>query len=125
MEDDALTRRVLACCYTVHRELGTGYPETTYRHAITRELERAGLKFTREEWLPVLYQGEEIDRVHVDFVVDRLLLEVRSKHSLDRDDTAQAFACLRASGLGRGLLVNFGADELQVKRLNTAPRLLG
>lgn len=123
IEDDALTRRILACCYTVHRELGPGYTETTYQRAVTRELERANLRFSREEWLPVFYQGEEIDRVHVDFLIDKVLLEVRAKHSVDREDVSAAFACLKSSNLPRGLLVNFGAEELQVKRLSTMPRL--
>jgi GxxExxY protein len=123
MEDDALTRRVLACCYTVHRELGAGFPETSYQRAVTREMEHAGLAFTCEVWIPVYFRGEEIDRVHADFIVDRILLEIRSKHSVDKDDIAQTFACVRAAGLPRGLLVNFGADELQVKRFATSPRI--
>lgn len=118
MEDDSLTRRVLACCYVAHRTLGAGYPETTYQRAVTRELEREDMAFTCEVWLPVLYQGEEIDRVHADFVVERqLLLEVCVKSALEKEDTTRASACLKASGLPRGLLVNFGTDELQVKRL--------
>src|SRR5689334_10759241 len=123
MEDDALTRRVLACCYTVHRELGPGFPETTYQRAITRELERANLPFQWNAALPVQYEGEEIDRVSVDFIVDRVLLDICAKHSIEREDTTRAFACLRISGLARGVVVNFGAEELQIRRLSTTPRL--
>jgi GxxExxY protein len=122
VNDDALIRRVLACCYTVHRELGAGYPETTYQRAVTRELEKAGIAFKREELLPVLYQGEEIDQVQVDFLVERMILEIVAKGSWDKQDFAHAHACLRASGFSRGLLVNFGAEELQHKPLSTAPR---
>jgi len=122
VDDDALTRRVLACCYAVHRELGTGYPETTYQHALTRELERASLPFKREEPISVVYHGEEIDLLHADFVVEQMLLEVVAKSSLEKQDVAHAFALLRASGLARGLLVNFGVEELQTKRLAAVPR---
>ncbi|HZO91284.1 MAG TPA: GxxExxY protein [Chthonomonadaceae bacterium] len=123
MNDDALTRRVLACCYTVHRELGPGYLKSTYQGAITRELERAGLPFKRQESFPVLYQGEEIDRVQVDFVVDnKMILEVAAKSGLDKQDAAWGHACLKASGLPRGLLINFGEAELQIKRLTAVPR---
>ena len=125
MDDDALSRRILACCYTVDRELGAGFPETTYQRALTRELERANLTFKREEALPILYQGEEIDQVRVDFVVERMTLDIVAKSSLDKQDIAQAYACLRASGFARGLLVNFGAEELQARRLSTAPRTSG
>ncbi len=123
MDDDALTRRILACCYTVHRELGTGFPETTYQRAMTRELEKAGLAFKREEPISILYQGEEIDQIVVDFVVEHMTLEIVAKSSLEKQDVAQAYACLRASGLTRGLLVNFGAEELQKKTFSTAPRV--
>lgn len=123
MDEDIVTRRTLACCYAVHRELGPGFPEVAYQHAITRELESTDLAFTRDVWLPVLYQGEEIERVHADFLVDTVLLEIRAKINLEKEDVVQTFACLKVSTLSRGLLVNFGADELQVRRLATTPRL--
>lgn len=123
MDDDALLRRIVACCYAVHRELGPGYGETTYHRALVRELENAMLAFQCDVWLPVLYHEEEIDRVHTDFVVEQALLEVRAQPALDKADTTQTIACLRASGLLRGVLVNFGADEIQIKRFSLAPRV--
>lgn len=123
MEDDALTRRVLACCYAVHRELGPGYPLSTYKQALAIELKRAILAFERDETIPVLYLGYEIDHLQVDFVIDKIIMEVRAKPSLDKEDTVQAFAALKASSLTRCLLVAFGGEELQFKRLNKGVRL--
>lgn len=122
MDDDALTRRVLACCRSVHYELGTGYPVSTYQHAVTRELEKANLVFKVAEAIPVVYQGEVIDQVTVDFVIERLILNLASKTALEKYDVATSMASLKASGLSRGLLVNFGGKELEVRRLSNVPR---
>lgn len=122
MDDDALTRRVLACCHAVHRELGPGYPDATYRFAITRELEKAKLVFKVSERLPVIYDGEEIDRIEVDFLLEKLTLTVISKSVIDKQEVARALACLRSSGLTRGLLVNFSGKELEVRRISNVAR---
>ena len=85
MTDDALTRRILVCCHLVHRTLGPGYPESTYQRAVTRELEKTGLPFQRDVFLPVMYDGEEIDRIQANFVVNGMVVNfgtetVQTKH---------------------------------------------
>ncbi len=123
MAEDALSRRILVCCHLVQRTLGTGYPESTYRRALTRELEKASLPFQRDVYLPVMYDGEEIDRIQADFVVNGMVVYVIARNTIEKPDIAVALACVKASTYPRGLIVNFGTDTLQTKHISLTPMM--
>jgi len=53
MEFDELSRRVIGCAIEVHRNLGPGLLESTYRQCLVYELSHAGLSFQMEVSLPV------------------------------------------------------------------------
>jgi len=46
-----------------------------------------------------------------------VLLEIKAKGALEEVDFVQTLSYLKASGFTVGLLINFGAARLQVKRL--------
>jgi GxxExxY protein len=48
MEFDELSRRVIGCAIEVHRNLGPGLLESTYRQCLAYELSHAGLSFQME-----------------------------------------------------------------------------
>ena len=56
-------------------------------------------------------------RKRVDFVIDQVMVELKAKHQLEDVDFVQALSYLRASGYTVGLLLNFGARKLEIKRL--------
>jgi GxxExxY protein len=54
----------------------------------------------------------------VDFVcASGVLVEVKALDALTNRETAQLLNYLKASGIRRGLLINFGSTSLQCKRL--------
>ncbi len=46
--NDALSERVIGLAIQVHRELGLGLLESTYRTCLCYELNQAGIKFLRK-----------------------------------------------------------------------------
>jgi len=58
---DPYSRRVIGCAIEVHRTLGPGLLEVVYEACLCRELDHAGLAYSRQQTLPVVYKGELID----------------------------------------------------------------
>ncbi len=119
--DDA-TSKIIGACIEVHKTLGSGFREITYQRALRLELEAKGLDFSREENIPIYYKGRKIDTRRVDFIVEDCLVEIKAKSQFDPEDYMQALSYLKASGYRLGLLINFGARRVEIRRLVNTPR---
>jgi GxxExxY protein len=113
---DPLTQRILEAAVEVHRTLGPGYEEKIYQRALAREFDARGLGQSREEWIDVRYKGEKIGTKRVDFIVEGVLIEIKARRELEQQDYVQTLSYLRATGCRVGLLLNFGAPRLGIKR---------
>jgi GxxExxY protein len=118
----ALTARIIACAQEVHRTLGPGFEEVFYQRALEKELRAASLECEREVWITVHYKGAKLGRKRVDFVVDVVMIETKAKAALEDVAYIQTLSYLKASGYEVGLLINFGAKTLEVKRLINTKR---
>ena len=114
---DDVTSRIIGACIEVHKNLGPGFQEVIYQRALVLELQACDLEFSREVNIPVHYKGKEIGKRRVDFVVEGCMVEIKAKSIFDEEDYIQALSYLKASGFRLGLLVNFGADKVDVRRL--------
>jgi GxxExxY protein len=112
-----VTARIIAAATEVHRTLGPGFEEVIYQRALARELPAQQLEFSREVWMDVRYKGEKVGSKRVDFVIDEVMVEIKARALLEEVDFVQTLSYLKASGYKVGLLINFGAAKLQVKRL--------
>ena len=112
-----LTSRIIKCAMETHKSLGPGFEEVFYQRALHRELIAAGLEAAREVDIEVRYKDLVLGKKRVDFVVENCMLEIKAKSAIDDTDLIQTLSYLRASGYGVGLLINFGAAKLQVRRL--------
>jgi GxxExxY protein len=112
-----LTRRIIGAAMEVHKELGPGFQEVVYQRALAHELQAAGLDFTREADIPIFYKGIHIDTRRVDFIVDNCIVEIKARTNIQSEDFMQTLSYLKASRYPVALLINFGGQKLEVKRL--------
>ena len=112
-----VTARIIAAAKEVRRELGSGFEEVIYQRALARELPAHDLEFSREVWIDIHYKGEKVGRKRVDFIIDEVMVEIKAKAELEPVDFVQTLSYLKASGYKVGLLLNFGAQKLEIKRL--------
>lgn len=113
-----ITGKIIGLAMKVHREMGNGFQEVIYQRALEIELAKNLKKFYREFEVPVKYKGEQIGTRRVDFLIDKKVsVEIKSVIQLENVHLAQAINYLEAYNLEIGLLINFGAESLQVKRL--------
>lgn len=104
-QEDEHSYAVIGAAMAVHRELGAGFLENVYHRALEREL-------------PVYYRGSQIASDKVDFLCfGWLLVEIKALGRLTSIETAQVLNYLKASGLQKGLILNFGTPSLQQKRI--------
>jgi GxxExxY protein len=116
-----ITGRIIAAANQVHNHLGPGYEEVIYQRALALELPAYGLDFEREVRIEVQYKGEKIGRKRVDFLIEDVLLEIKAKAAIEDVDIVQTLSYLKASGCEVGLLLNFGAKSLEIRRLIHTP----
>ena len=121
MRFDELSHRVIGCALEVHRALGPGLMESTYEHCLARELELRGIRFARQQPLPVEYKGARLGcGYRVDLLIeDALIVELKSVAQLERIHEAQLLTYLKLAGVKVGLLINFNVTRLKdgLKRL--------
>src|ERR1700751_1587976 len=115
MEFDELSRNVIGCAIEVHRNLGPGLLESTYRQCLAYELSQAGISFQMEVPLPIRYKGILIDcGYRIDLLVSGdLIIEVKSVETLLPIHQAQILTYMRLAKIPIGLLLNFNVMKLQ------------
>jgi len=102
----------------VHAYLGNGFQEVIYQRALAIEMRKAGLSFARELDMIVHFYNEEIGTRRVDFFVEnKVTVELKAVTKLDNSNLAQGLNYLKVYKIDKGLLINFGAPSLEVKRL--------
>jgi GxxExxY protein len=115
--DWELTGRIIGCAMRVHRVLGPGYVEAIYARALRHECVKAGLAVERERPIAVFYDGFSVGEFVADLVAeDRVIVEVKAVQTLVPMHEVQLVNYLTATGLDIGLLLNFGAASLQIKK---------
>ena len=113
------THRLIGFCMEIHRELGKGHDEVIYKDALVVELSRASIPFARELKYEITYKGVVLPHFYcADFVVwNKILFEAKAVDQLSDAHVKQVLNYLAASKLRLGLLVNFGSDSLEWKRV--------
>jgi len=109
---------IIGAAMEVHRLLGSGYLEAVYQAALAHELCLRSIQYKQFVQLPVKYKGILVGDYEADFVIeDKIVLELKAAAALHPKHHAQAGNYLTTSGLRLAILLNFGADELQSKRV--------
>jgi len=117
MEEADLTQRIIGCAMTVHTALGPGFLESVYHKALEHELIKAGLQCECGKSIDVRYDCVVVGEFVCDVLVEgKVLIEIKANQNLVPANEAQLVNYLTATGIDIGLLLNFGASRLGVKR---------
>lgn len=115
---DQTTETVIGSAFAVSNELGHGFLEAVYRNAMTVELTRQGVAVEKEKPFLIDYKGVQVGYYVADLVVaDCVIVELKAVQSLIPAHSAQLLNYLKAARLGIGLLFNFGAPRVEMKRI--------
>jgi len=112
-----LTEKIIGAFYEVYNELGHGFLESVYEHALANALVQAGMNVERQVAVSVWFRGQQIGDFRADMLVDgKVLLELKAARTIDQAHEKQLLNYLRATNIEVGLLLNFGVKP-QFRRL--------
>jgi GxxExxY protein len=113
-----ITEKIIGAAFEVHKHLGHGYLEKVYQRAMQVELIKRGAKAQMEHPIKVSYKGVIVGDYAADLLVeDREIVELKISAEYCEADEPQLLNELVSTGIKVGLLINFGQDRVEFKRM--------
>ncbi len=126
-EDD---RRIFQLCdvvreasFDLHRFLRHGHMEKVYENGLATRLRRAGVKVEQQHPLAVQDEdGTVLGEYRADLLIENeLIVEIKAARAVAEEHIAQILGYLRGCRVKHGLLINFGAPKLFIKKFVLEP----
>jgi GxxExxY protein len=115
---EALSGKIIEAAIDVHRQLGPGFLESIYDSALRVALRHRGIIHDSQKDVAIIYEGEEVGTHRLDLLVeDQIVVELKAVRALEDVHFAQVRSYLKATHVSVGLLLNFNAPTLVVKRV--------
>ena len=115
---NSITEQIIGCAYAVGNTLGIGFLEKVYENALCHELKKAELTIKQQHPVQVHYDGVIVGEYVVDLLVqDEIIVELKAVKTLDKSHFSQCMNYLKATGNKICLLINFGSQRVEVKRI--------
>jgi GxxExxY protein len=113
-----LTKEIIGAAFEVWKVLGYGFLEKVYENALLVELKSRGIAIERQPDISVRYKGTLVGHYTADLFVDgKVIVELKAEKEYNSKHEAQLLNYLKATGIQVGLLLNFGEQKCEFKRL--------
>lgn len=118
LPDMEITANIISAAIAVHRALGPGFLESIYENALCIELDGQGIPYERQKVIHMTYQGHPIGEHRLDLFVDgRVVVELKAIKAFEPIHFSIVRSYMKATNAASGLLLNFAAMPLMVKRV--------
>ena len=108
---------VVGAAMEVHDTLGRGLAEPIYQEALSKEMNRRGIRAEREKELRLFYKGELLEKIYyADFFYKGIMIELKAVEEITSEHRAQLFNYMRITKSEKGVLINFGERSLRAER---------
>jgi GxxExxY protein len=113
-----ITYQIRGACFWVYKEFGGAFKEKIVDRALTKELIKRGLNVEDQKRIDIYYLGEKVGVYIPDKIVNqKILLEIKCKPFLNKQDEEQFWKYLKGSQYKLGLIINFSPTGLKIKRV--------
>lgn len=104
--------------FEIHCYHRNGHLEKIYEKALVHRLRKKDIAVEQKHPLSVYDEdGTPLGDFYADlFVGGKLIVELKACNAIANEHIAQLLGYLRASRIEHGLLINFGAPKLQIKK---------
>ena len=105
--------------FELHKFLRNGHLEKVYENGLAHRLRNAGLIVEQQHPLKVYDEdGTILGEYFADLLIEsELIVELKGCKAIADEHLAQLLGYLRATGHRHGLLINFGTEKIQIKKL--------
>lgn len=121
MNDEELATVVIGLAIDVHRALGPGLLESSYKECLYYKIVQHGIFVEKEKGLPLIFEEVKLEcGYRIDLLVEnKLVIEIKSVDALNDIHLAQVLTYLKLSDCRLGLLINFNVLLLKngIKRV--------
>ena len=117
-EANKICDKIRQIAYDLHVYLGVGYLEKVYENGLAHRLIKVGMSVQTQ--VPIQVADEDgfvIGDYVADMVVDGIIIELKSVSTLLPIHLAQLLNYMKAMKLEHGLLINFGSEKFQCKKV--------
>ena len=113
-----LTNIVRETSFAIHKYHRNGHLEKIYENALVHRLRKQGLNVEQQYPLRVFDEdGTTLGEYFADiYLEDILIIELKACESLSNEHKAQLFGYLKSSRKEHGILINFGAPKLEIRK---------
>lgn len=109
--------KIFEACKEVYKEFGGSFKESIVDNALTVALEKRGLKVESQKRIDIYFSGVKVGVYVPDKVVNEIIvLEIKCKPFLIKEDEKQFWRYLKATKYKLGFLINFAPQILEIKR---------
>lgn len=110
--------QIRGACFDVWKSFGGAFKEKIIDRALTKSLEKKGLKVEEQKRIDIYFEDEKVGIYVPDKIINNcILLEIKAKQFITRQDIDQFWKYLKGSQYKLGFLINFGPDKLTIKRI--------
>jgi GxxExxY protein len=104
--------------FAIHQYHRHGHLEKIYENALAHRLGKAGLNVQQQHPIQVFDEdGTILGDFYADLIIEgRIVVELKAVKSIADEHVAQLLGYLRSSRMEHGLIINFGAPVLFVKK---------
>ena len=114
-----ITEKIISAAFEVYNRLGPGFLESVYENAFIVALRKRGLKVERQKMYRIIFDNQIVGEHKIDLLVEsKVIIELKAVAGIMPDVyKAQLISYLRLTRILVGLLINFGNDEIEIRRL--------
>ena len=114
-----LTQILIGCFFNIHNSLGVGFDEKAYHYALERYLKKQEIEYLSKPRKSIFHRGQKVREFEADFITfDKIILELKVlKSNFLQPNYVQLFSELKLWEKKLGLLINFGLQKVEVKRI--------
>jgi len=116
-----LSYKLIGTAFKVFNDTGYGMNEKFYQKIFAKELESENLNFDKEKLIKINYQGEEVGRYFLDFIVDnKIVVELKVRPRFGYVHVKQVMDYLKTTGYKLAILIYFTRDGVKYRRVINA-----
>jgi len=110
-----ITYKIIGAAYQVHKNLGPGLLENSYKECLFYELSKLNILVEKEKPIPLVYEEVKLEiGYRLDLWVNKeVIVEIKAVEQLNEVHLAQILTYLKLTKSKVGLLINFNVADLK------------